>query len=282
MCQSCGEEPETTSHILLHCPTAIHTWGQSPIRAIVPNKQSGFKEVCANLLESLPREGGMLFAILAWQIWKARNQWIFESVPLNPRETVRKSLKLFQEVRAAEMLNNIPLRQQKHPAKWSPPPEGMLKLNSDVAVFGNGEVGFGFVLRNSEGNILMAESRRCLGEGTSTFSEALALRYALRQTIDWGLHNIMVEMDSEILANMLKSGNLDNSYTSVIIEDIWAIAKEISCAIFDFVKRDANFVAHKLAHFGSHVDFEEIWIEEIPDCCNDALLRDVRREPILV
>lgn len=280
VCSNCGNETETTSHLLIHCPAARHTWAQSPIRAFPQNHRSTFKEVCTTMFENLPLEGSSLFAILAWNIWKARNKRIFENIFLEPREVVCRSLRLFQDLRAHSNVKGKSLKKSDRNIAWIPPPQGLLKINSDVAVFGDGQVGLGFVIRNSRGDVMMSGVKRCKADGDSTLLEALALRFAMRQAIDGGLHRLMIETDSEILANSLRDGRRNDSVASMIMEDIWDLANEIGCTQFLYVKREANSLAHNIAHFSCNENYEEVWIKEVPPCCNRTLLKDVRREPI--
>lgn len=66
---------------------------------------------------------------------------------------------------------------------WQCPPSGRLKLNSDAAVFPDGSVGLGFVVRNYEGVVLLAGSKRLTAAADhSVLIEALALQQ-LKQLI---------------------------------------------------------------------------------------------------
>lgn len=142
-------------------------------------------------------------------------------------------------------------------------------------------MGFGFVIRNDRGEVILAGSKRCRAVGDITFLEVLALRFALRTAIDGGIFTLIIETDSEILSKLLRREHTANPYTDQVVEDIWDLARGINCNAFLFVRREANSVAHNLAHFGTVDSFEEVWIEEIPDSCNYLLLKDVRREPII-
>ncbi|KAL8515106.1 hypothetical protein ACS0TY_013989 [Phlomoides rotata] len=79
-CVVCGEGPETLSHILLHWPKTIHTWGRSPMSFDLQTLcSSKFDDLLCDVLHSLPDEGIIMFTVIAWNLWKARNKRRFES-----------------------------------------------------------------------------------------------------------------------------------------------------------------------------------------------------------
>ncbi|KAL8469857.1 hypothetical protein ACS0TY_032640 [Phlomoides rotata] len=71
-------------------------------------------------------------------------------------------------------------KPKTHRTSWGPPPAGTYKLNSDAAIFADGTVGFGFVIQDANGLVILAGSKRCRAWGNSTLVEALALRYNIQ------------------------------------------------------------------------------------------------------
>ncbi|KAL8502190.1 hypothetical protein ACS0TY_021343 [Phlomoides rotata] len=94
-------------------------------------------------------------------------------------EAARRGLKQHQEFKTAAFNFQPTVWKKASKQTWKPPPTGMSKINTDAAVFGDGTVGFGFVIRNAEGLVEMAGSKRTPVQGDSTFVEALAMRFAL-------------------------------------------------------------------------------------------------------
>ncbi|KAL8476609.1 hypothetical protein ACS0TY_029053 [Phlomoides rotata] len=60
-------------------------------------------------------------------------------------------------------------------------------------------MGFGFVVRDYNGFVILAGSKRCRARGSSTLVEALALRYCIQHAYDSGLTSFLSEMDPELL-----------------------------------------------------------------------------------
>ncbi|KAL8459116.1 hypothetical protein ACS0TY_036548 [Phlomoides rotata] len=88
-CPACGEEVESLSHILLRCSVAVHSWGRSPIHLDINGTDPlEFKPVLWSIMKTLPAYGVSLFAMLAWNLWKARNRRYFDHVVQIPDQIV--------------------------------------------------------------------------------------------------------------------------------------------------------------------------------------------------
>lgn len=96
-CQACGEEPESINHTLFGCHVVRQVWAMSPI----PNPPGGFHEssVFSNLAFLLnSRKGNNSLLIywrswpwILWNLWKRRNESLFEGRMLTLEEVVLKS-----------------------------------------------------------------------------------------------------------------------------------------------------------------------------------------------
>ncbi|KAL8543850.1 hypothetical protein ACS0TY_004418 [Phlomoides rotata] len=62
-----------------------------------------------------------------------------------------------------------------------PTSSGHYILNSNAAIFDDETMGFGFVIRDANGLVILAGSKRCRARENSTLVEALALRYNIQQ-----------------------------------------------------------------------------------------------------
>ncbi|KAL8549394.1 hypothetical protein ACS0TY_008287 [Phlomoides rotata] len=116
---------------------------------------------------------------------------------------------------------------------WKPPPLGQLKLNSDVGVFSDGSIGLGFIVRNGEGQPVLAGATRYKAtKGNSTLIEALALRFGFEAASTHGLRIHILESDSKTLIGCL-TGNLNgDAAMSLIVGDI--LAKADGLAVGEF------------------------------------------------
>lgn len=229
---------------------AIHTWGRSPL-IIDPHLllSSPFQAVLGEMLLNLPEYGFFIFATIAWNLWKGRNSFYFENCIKDPGDIIKQSLKQAEEFyKAAENIRKPrPSRQAK--AIWKPPDHGLLKINSDAAVFADGSVGLGFVIRDSGGRVKLAGSKRCLAAAeNSTLIEALALRFGVQSANSNGLLLSILEADSSNLIMTLQGNWQADTHTLSITEDILDLLRGHNNHRFSFVRRTANRVAHTVSH----------------------------------
>jgi len=77
-CEFCGQGvEESVNHLFLHCPFAQQCWGM--INLIVSDN-AGIAENCAAFKIQLNSQFFMVaFILMAWTIWKARNDIIFNN-----------------------------------------------------------------------------------------------------------------------------------------------------------------------------------------------------------
>lgn len=169
------------------------------------------------------------------------------------------------------------LSRYDQPVKWQCPPSGRVKLNSDAAIFSDGSVGLGFVIRDVEGAMKLAGSKRCTAATDSnTLIEALALRFGLESANKADLVVNFLETDSYNLLAAISQKLLLDTHSMMVDIQFFMGAYE-SCSA-SFVNRNANRVAHFLAHFGHVNDFHRVWTNDVPPNCKNIILNDVRRK----
>lgn len=89
--------------------------------------------------------------------------------------------------------------------KWTPPPLGWFKLNSNGSSEGNpGKVGGGGLIRNSEG-IWISGYARNIGSASSVLVELWALRDGFALALSLGLTHLVVELDALVVVSFLDS-----------------------------------------------------------------------------
>ncbi|KAJ8433385.1 hypothetical protein Cgig2_019175 [Carnegiea gigantea] len=116
------------------------------------------------------------FVAVLWECWNSRNQFLLGNRRPDltyTRERARAFVHGYREVR----LEPAVMREEVAGGGWRPPQSGVLKLNIDAGNLGEGRYGWGFVLRDHMGDIVLArcaqgksfvqaeleEARACLG-----------------------------------------------------------------------------------------------------------------------
>ena len=235
----------------------------------------------------------LLPGFILWQLWKERNKCIFHSkhspaeatwssVVNLVRETIqsrnwqprdtdcnREEAHIFHSW-ALRLNDSGTLRPPKShfssPTLWTPPPPGFIKINFDGASKGNsGPAGYGAVIRNSTGEILTLTAGY-LGETTNNVAELTGLLQGLQQALALGIHNIILEGDSQIviqlITKILHGGHphkiSPSWHLEGLLEDFHFLLKNNISIIPLHIKRKANSVANLLANEGVHQEKEHI------------------------
>ena len=100
------------------------------------------------------QEGVESFVTLCWQIWKARNEAISNSIFDPPRLCVGKALDWLVEYKKALSYDFVDSVLPRASTVWCRPSSGFIKVNVDEAFLLNGDKhGFGFVACDSSSNL---------------------------------------------------------------------------------------------------------------------------------
>ncbi|KAL8460565.1 hypothetical protein ACS0TY_032184 [Phlomoides rotata] len=75
--------------------------------------------------------------------------------------------------------------------------------------------------------VLLAGSKRCLAEGSSTMAEALALRFGPTRALEAGLGAMQAKMDSEILVRTCRGEHIAEAYVTTLVEDIKSMGNTV-------------------------------------------------------
>ena len=143
---------------------------------------------------------------------------------------------------------------------WEKPKFGWVKCNVDAAVFASqGRIGFGCVIRNSEGCFLAAQCAGMAGSFGAREAEALGIREALNWIKEMRFPCVIIEMDClQVFQALAKEFTGPNGF-GLIIEDCRALVKSIGEVQFSFVCRSANFAAHSVARVASSLSGPQEW-----------------------
>lgn len=135
---------------------------------------------------------------IMWAIWHNRNLAVFEGVRKDPQSTAHTALRYLVEYVAAQSGGRKGANAAG--ARWLPPVTGRFKVNVD-----GGEdlsVGFGTVVRDHEGQVIIAASKRHNGLFEPSHVEVMALRFAVKFARDLGLRAVDLEGEGDNLEVM--------------------------------------------------------------------------------
>lgn len=217
-------------------------------------------------------------AMLGWCIWKARNEFIFQSLPV-----VAKNIALRME-QAWEEFNSLMINPTANASgnaipsgsetkRWKPPEKGKFKFNCDASWNKTTGEGFGaVVLRNHTGDLVDGKKFKVTGtSGTSALAcEAMALREACFMAAALKLQDVQIESDNKELISLSVS-ELDPPWDcACIIQDIRKIVKDFHVSV-SWIPRSINCVAHWVASVVSGL-LPQNWVSMIPAELSQILL----------
>ncbi|KAL8520513.1 hypothetical protein ACS0TY_011149 [Phlomoides rotata] len=193
---------------------------------------------------------------------------------------VQRAWRMVEEAAGTRFTKGQPRAGSGCKILWESPPPGMIKLNTDAVVFGDGTVGYGCVVRDDRGEVLLAGAKRELGGGSSMLVEARALLYGLETTAAGGQQVWQVESDSELLIRVINGDYEGEIYVMAVVHCIRRLASCLGILRFRAISRLANKLAHNLAQFCKHNSENLVWVEEVPPSCFSFLREDVRQVPV--
>ena len=94
--------------------------------------------------------------------------------------------------------------------------------------------------------------------------EAIAAVRALEFGYEIGLIEAILEGDSKLIVNSLKTGRANMASVEPLIQDATIFSALYTKLLYSHCRRDDNKLAHSLARFSIHVPNYSAWMEEVP------------------
>ena len=130
------------------------------------------------------------------------------------------------------------------------------------------------VVRDSQGWVLAALTKKVDGVQDAEVIEALAIQRAIRFAIETSFNCVIIESDSLSVVKAIQDTAESSCHIGNIIKDVKILSKTMKSCDFHHTKREANQVTHSLARNAIKVVSELVWIEEIPQCVSDVIQID--------
>lgn len=131
---------------------------------------------------------------------------------------------------------------------WHSPPEGYVKINTDVAFFAEEtSTGIGLVLRDSSGSFIQARTKLVPGCVDVDVGEAWGFMEAISWAKSMGLENVVIEGDAKRATDAIHRGATSNSVFGDYIRECKHLLVDSHSFSIVHVNREANGLAHEFA-----------------------------------
>lgn len=166
----------------------------------------------------------------------------------------------WQSARNQSLFCTMPSNLDQGSVCWVKPQVGWLKCNVDVTTFASrGIVGYGGVIRHSNGSFVAAKCGYLFGNFGAREVEALSVREILNWLKGLQFPYIVIEMDCLKVYNALVDKFSSPNGFGLIIDDCRALAMSVREVIFSFARRSANTTTHVIAQVRGSLSGPEEW-----------------------
>ena len=158
--------------------------------------------------------------------------------------------------------------------KWTKPPMGWLKLNTDGSNVGNlGIASGGGLIRNENGDWVMGFARS-LGITSGVMAKLWALKDGLTLASQLRIANICIELDAELIVLLLNNYSINNLMLEPLLGDCRTLLKKFHNTIVQHIFKEANQCADVLAKFGAILSLDFVNFVNPPPMVEDLLAFD--------
>jgi len=274
-CDICGHVEDSESHALFDCPLAVEVWQESDLDATL------WKNWPLSAVDRLMKATQLLdhqrlgeYVAIMWEVWNERNRVVFGQGGTGGRR--RLAARAVQFVRGyRDFQESSGLKPVIQGAPWTPPDPGIHKLNFDAGKIGDECCGWGFVIRDNQGDVELMGVKQGMGFSSPEVEEARACLFALRIALNRGFRQLIVEGDCQALIGKLKAKSSPNNSLGYFISDILSLSVQFDFLAWSFIRRKGNTVAHAMAHLQPIVLYERIWGEGGPESIYNLATNDM-------
>ncbi|XP_042950375.1 uncharacterized protein LOC122282493 [Carya illinoinensis] len=153
-CPICLHQVKIIEHALWECESVEYVWGLCSMKLQKRNiNNQTFRDLFLSLLDEAEDEVSIEMAVVAWRLWKRRNEVTFQKEFTSPTTILKQANQKLQDIRLLHHKPPVTLEIQRGAAvyseQWQTPPNDFYKINWDAAIdHKRCRVGIGTIIRN--------------------------------------------------------------------------------------------------------------------------------------
>lgn len=223
-CVVCNSVGEDGGHLFFKCRLEQQVWSLLYIedeRSELATFQC--PRAAVEYILGRPEDQKMLIIIALWNIWNERNG-IREEGRWQGAEYIARSRKAYA-AEAASLLKGAANTNAggagTRRERWSKPHLGCLKLNCNDSFLPQAKSGsWGFLIRDSDGDVVTAGRGKIHHVLKAFHAELIACLHEIQTAIDLGIGQLIVEMDSLMVARAINYSDFDEAAAGHLVGEI--------------------------------------------------------------
>ncbi|XP_042990763.1 uncharacterized protein LOC122317788 [Carya illinoinensis] len=138
-CPICLHEVESIEHDIWECESLRDVWGLCSMKVQKRSLQNqSFRELVFDLLEEMDDEILIEMVVMAWRLWKRRNEVVFQKEYTNPLIILNQTRQKLQDLRLLQSNTSVSTTRQVNCAEpmnqWKAPPNRHYEVNWDATI----------------------------------------------------------------------------------------------------------------------------------------------------
>ncbi|KAB2601289.1 hypothetical protein D8674_002294 [Pyrus ussuriensis x Pyrus communis] len=229
--------------------------------------QGVFSPNLCNSEDIMWRQSYIVFT--CWCIWKARCDFVFKGVPINPLKVLAAVSAMVSSFGGAKAKagdrGGGDGRRNFQVMRWCAPAYPYVKINVDASWSKASKMGFvGLIVRDMESKFVAA-ARHPITAPSAAAAEAYALLQGCMLGAELGVRYVILESDSLDAIKCLSSSLSMGSWEAYpVLARVKQLGGDFIDCRWSWVPRSANGVAHKIASIGFSEMSDVVWVVRPP------------------
>ncbi|KAK8477373.1 hypothetical protein V6N12_013818 [Hibiscus sabdariffa] len=264
-CTTCDTHDESTLHVLRDCKFVREVWLYFSPAVYSPTFFTESLQAwllsninCHDLVSDYSIPWSTIFVSILWQLWKARNEHVFNSIPQSPTAVWNKGI-FWARCDMESFLPPLIRSPDSRSLHWTGPEPGWVCLNVDATVSASTSFGSVAGLLLDQIGSWLSGFQKAIGVLQPLQAELWAVLIGLLFVWDQGFVFVQIQSDCAEAVKLIKA---DNAYMSPIslVHAIAALRQKAWATKITWIPRTSNFLADMLAKSvdPSSTDFHEL------------------------